>query len=123
MLGRRSTRSSRARATSSPTIPACVNSLRKLGQNPRGGIMTFTRGGDGVEVHFGEDGHVVRARTKDHAPAHEDALGRVAQLGLRLSTPDEWDYARGAGAPTLFRWGDGTPESGYPYDHLERPPP
>jgi formylglycine-generating enzyme required for sulfatase activity len=49
------------------------------------------------------------------------AVDRVNRLGLRLSTPDEWEYACGGGALTLFRWGDDTPSSGYPYDHRTGP--
>ncbi len=33
----------------------------------------------------------------------------VAQDGFRLPTSDEWEYARAAGARTLWRWGDEIP--------------
>ena len=38
----------------------------------------------------------------------------LAAQGLRLPTCDEWERACGAGATTLFRWGDDTPADFYP---------
>lgn len=35
---------------------------------------------------------------------------------MRLPTCDEWDWACGAGAATLFRWGDDCPTDFYPGD-------
>jgi len=45
----------------------------------------------------------------------------VAARGFRYPTSDEWEYFCGAGAPTLFRWGDHVPCDRYPID--ERVPP
>ncbi|MFC9943519.1 hypothetical protein [Streptomyces pratensis] len=39
----------------------------------------------------------------------------LAEQGLRLPRPDEWEHACGAGAGTLFRWGDGIPADTSPY--------
>ncbi|WP_423833030.1 hypothetical protein [Streptomyces manipurensis] len=39
----------------------------------------------------------------------------LAARGLRMPTPDEWEYACGAGAATLFRWGDDCPLDRIPY--------
>jgi hypothetical protein len=44
------------------------------------------------------------------SPSYEGELARLAGLGQRLLTPDEWEHACGAGATTLFRWGDGNPD-------------
>lgn len=38
-----------------------------------------------------------------------------AERGLRLPDPDEWEHACGAGAATLFRWGDACPADVSPY--------
>ncbi|GAA0552727.1 hypothetical protein GCM10010172_38970 [Paractinoplanes ferrugineus] len=44
-------------------------------------------------------------------PSYEGEVARLAGLGQRLLTPDEWEHACGAGATTLFRWGDSNPGS------------
>jgi hypothetical protein len=44
-------------------------------------------------------------------PTYEGEVARLAGLGQRLLTPDEWEHACGAGATTLFRWGDSNPDS------------
>jgi hypothetical protein len=93
--------------------------VAKAGGSRGDGIMTFQPDG-GVEVRFDADGQVSHARAMVQV-SYEDAVDRVVRLGLRLSTPDEWEYACGAGVETLFRWGDDTPESGYPYDHRTGP--
>ncbi|MFC5661858.1 hypothetical protein ACFP3U_02555 [Kitasatospora misakiensis] len=49
----------------------------------------------------------------DEAPAAMPAV--LAREGLRLPTPDEWEHACGAGARTLFRWGDECPLDRIPY--------
>lgn len=38
-----------------------------------------------------------------------DMPGVLAARGLRMPDPDEWEHACGAGATTLFRWGDAYP--------------
>lgn len=40
----------------------------------------------------------------------------LAARGLRMPTSDEWEHACGAGADTLFRWGDDCPLDRVPYD-------
>lgn len=101
--------------------PRVLELAAKAGTNRAGGgIMSFTPDGDGIEVQFDGEGQVAFARLKSQV-SYDEAVDRVHRLGLRLSTPDEWEYACGAGALTLFRWGDDTPESGYPYDHRSGP--
>jgi formylglycine-generating enzyme required for sulfatase activity len=55
--------------------------------------------------------------------SYEDAVEEAASLGVRLNTPEEWEYACGAGARTLFRWGEDNPDDGYPAGHRTRPLP
>ncbi|MBO1413985.1 hypothetical protein [Streptomyces sp. FH025] len=40
----------------------------------------------------------------------------LAARGLRMPSSDEWEHACGAGANTLFRWGDDCPLDRIPYD-------
>ncbi|XVQ10756.1 hypothetical protein ACQP1W_51075 [Spirillospora sp. CA-255316] len=49
-----------------------------------------------------------------------DDLERMASDGMRLLTPDEWEHACGAGATTLFRWGDDCPADRYPGASMRR---
>lgn len=41
--------------------------------------------------------------------------GLLAERGLRLPSPEEWEHACGAGATTLFHWGDAYPADTVPY--------
>ncbi|MFF6873495.1 hypothetical protein [Streptomyces sp. NPDC012450] len=43
------------------------------------------------------------------------ASAALAARGLRMPGPDEWEHACGAGATTLFRWGDECPLDRIPY--------
>lgn len=45
------------------------------------------------------------------SPSYDGEVDRLAALGQRLLTPDEWEHACAAGAATLFRWGDANPDS------------
>ena len=42
-------------------------------------------------------------------PSYQQAVAQLAESGQRLLTADEWEHACGAGATTLFRWGDACP--------------
>jgi hypothetical protein len=43
---------------------------------------------------------------------HAGVVACLAERGLRLPTPDEWEYARGLGTGTLFAWGERFPAPG-----------
>lgn len=47
---------------------------------------------------------------------HAVLVAALAEAGFRLLTPDEWEYACGGGADSLFRWGDHAPCDHYPSD-------
>jgi hypothetical protein len=84
-----------------------------------GGIKTFRNGG-GPHVEFDQTGQVARARVTRRV-SYDEALSGLASMGLRTIAPDEWEWACGAGAATLFRWGDESLNDGYPYDHKTGP--
>ncbi|MEU8661282.1 hypothetical protein [Actinoplanes philippinensis] len=50
----------------------------------------------------------------EEADGHDWVIAGLRARGLRPPTPDEWEHACGAGATTLFRWGDDYPD-GEPY--------
>ncbi|MER7758158.1 hypothetical protein [Streptomyces sp. NPDC097619] len=55
------------------------------------------------------------------APPEEMPAVLAALGGLRLPSPDEWEHACGAGADTLFRWGDDCPLDRIPYGDRSGP--
>ncbi|MFE7189871.1 hypothetical protein [Kitasatospora sp. NPDC057541] len=55
----------------------------------------------------------VEGEPLEEEPADLPAV--LADEGLRLPTPDEWEHGCGAGAHTLFRWGDECPLDRIPY--------
>jgi hypothetical protein len=76
--------------------------------------------GGRLKVEFGETGQVHRARLVSQV-SYADAITEAASRGVRPATPDEWEYACGAGARTLFRWGDDTPDDCYPHNRRAGP--
>ncbi|MFD0591269.1 hypothetical protein ACFQZ4_00655 [Catellatospora coxensis] len=65
------------------------------GARPGGGIRTYTAGG-GLEVRFDGSGKVAGARLV-RPTSYDEAVQALIALGLRPATPDEWEYACGAG--------------------------
>jgi len=47
-------------------------------------------------------------------PSHAELTAKLSSEGFRLPTSDEWEYACGAGNPTLYRWGDHAPSDREP---------
>jgi hypothetical protein len=99
--------------------PQVLALVSEQGSRRGGGMMTFTPDG-GLEILFDEQGQVSSARIKRQV-SYDDAVASLQARGMRLSTPDEWEYACGAGTQTLFRWGDHSLGDGYPYDHRTGP--
>ncbi|MGW7440375.1 hypothetical protein [Streptomyces sp. NPDC054849] len=61
----------------------------------------------------------VEGEELSEAPADMTAV--LAARGLRMPSSDEWEHACGAGADTLFRWGDDCPLDRIPYGHHTGP--
>ena len=61
-----------------------------------------------------EEADVLAASDGEDLDDHAALMAALERRGLRPPTPDEWEYACGAGATTLFRWGDDHPD-GDPY--------
>jgi hypothetical protein len=83
-----------------------------------GACSEYERAHEGGEtrVRRGDDGSIQAERFLNWT--HADLAERLAIAGFRFPTSDEWEYACGAGAPTLFKWGDHVPREWwtYPYD-------
>ncbi|MFF5338890.1 hypothetical protein [Streptomyces sp. NPDC013181] len=71
-------------------------------------VLTATRTVRLATVLMAVDGEELTAPPADMPAA-------LAARGLRLPGPDEWEHACGAGAATLFRWGDECPLDRLPY--------
>ncbi|WP_218022348.1 formylglycine-generating enzyme family protein [Nocardia amamiensis] len=99
--------------------PRVQKLVAESGPRP-GGTVVWSGPDGGLKVEFDELGQVHRAQVVEQI-SYEQALGKASALGVRASTPDEWEYACGAGASTLFRWGDDSPDDGYPFDHRTGP--
>ncbi|MEU1603752.1 hypothetical protein [Micromonospora matsumotoense] len=82
----------------------------------RGDGAGSVRSADGLTVELDHTGQVARAWEVEEVD-HDEAMAALAALGLRTTSPDEWEWACGAGATTLFRWGDDSPADGYPVEH------
>jgi hypothetical protein len=76
---------------------------------------TTSRGGSEVRVHKSVDGRINAERAIDDA-THAVLSRQLAQDHFRFPTSDEWEVLCGAGARTLFRWGDHVPCDRYPTD-------
>jgi hypothetical protein len=82
---------------------------------------------DQVEVFQGDsafrverDRHGMLTAQRAETATHAELAAQLARRGFRFPTSDEWEYACGAGAPTLFRWGDHAPCDRYPI-HITPP--
>ncbi len=80
---------------------------------PRRSIEVTDRDGS-IRVQRHLDGSITADRSL--IQTHADLSAQLAANGFRFPTSDEWEYACGAGASTLFRWGDHPPCDRYPTD-------
>jgi hypothetical protein len=76
--------------------------------------VTICYGESSTRVTRGLDGTVAAERSTH--PTLADLQVRLAKHGFRFPTSDEWEYFCGAGAETLFRWGDHAPCDRYLVD-------
>lgn len=90
--------------------------VREIVEELRGSTrqMTGCRGNIETRVTREDNGSIKAERSE--ATTHGVLTQRVAEAGFRFPTPDQWEYACGGGASTLFRWGDHVPCDRYPTD-------
>jgi hypothetical protein len=91
-----------------PDVQQLVADMRRIGQSPRRAEWR-----NRARAELSENGTVTRSWLIDR-PTYDDAVADLATRGDRLLTPDEWEHACGAGAPTLWRWGDEIPRDTWP---------
>jgi hypothetical protein len=85
---------------------------------PPGRITHYDWGS--VEVRVDERCQPTSARVVEYV-TRAAVVDDLASRGLRLLSPDEWEHACGAGAKTLFRWGDDCPTDCYPTQRRDGP--
>ncbi|HEU4387350.1 MAG TPA: hypothetical protein VFV34_06100 [Blastocatellia bacterium] len=76
--------------------------------------VVVDRGGTTIRVQQGNDGTIVAERSV--SMTHSELARQIQKLGFRFPTSDEWEFACGGSATTLFRWGDHVPCDRYPTD-------
>jgi hypothetical protein len=94
--------------------PRVLETQRQLGPPGASNTHTLVNGDGQLELSY-QEGRVVRARASV-AATHSNIAESLARDGFRLPSSDEWEHACGAGASTLFRWGDHVPCDRYPDD-------
>ncbi|WP_232662765.1 hypothetical protein [Pseudonocardia sp. TRM90224] len=107
-----------ALAPDDPDVVAFLDDIR----NRAGGESAPRRAEDPGRLRLLlDDDWSVRAAWGLWEPSYTQETQHLADAGQRLLTPDEWEHACGAGAVTLFRWGDTYPPEGSP-DSLQAGP-
>lgn len=76
--------------------------------------ITLNQGGATTRVRRNSEGQLTAERSI--SCTHAELATHLAKTGFRFPSADEWEYACGAGAQTLFRWGDHAPCDRYPTD-------
>jgi hypothetical protein len=103
-----------------PRVAQQLASLRRGWEHHRPPGMITHHDWGRVEVTVDERCQPISARVVEYVTRHA-VVADLAGRGLRLLTPDEWEHACGAGAMTLFRWGEDCPTDRYPTQHLDGP--
>lgn len=93
-----------------PHVASLLAEYRGLGLGP---LPRRIEWNDLARAELSTAGAVVRCWLIDR-PTYDEAVADLATRGERLATPDEWEFACGAGAPTLWRWGDHVPADAVP---------
>lgn len=90
------------------------SAVREMLRQGRGAsrMTRYSDDGSCLRVVCGADGTVTAARGQARTHAGLSAL--LKKDGFRFPTVDEWEHLCGAGAETLFRWGDHAPCDRYP---------
>ncbi len=99
----------------SPQSPEVQKSIREeFGTSARARRIEVMRKEASLRVARDDNGVITASRALPLT--HPELAARLALDGFRLPTSDEWEYACGASAATLFRWGDHIPCDRYPTD-------
>jgi formylglycine-generating enzyme required for sulfatase activity len=106
-------------AADDPQVRAIVKQHFGGREGIRPGQVEVFSGASTTRVTFSRDGTFSAQRPREGL-TYQGLSAELARNGFRFPTPDEWEYACGAGAATLFRWGDHAPCDRYPID--SRPP-
>ena len=85
------------------------------------GGIELVAGGKRTRVRRSPDGQITAERFRKEM-THELLTRELAEAGFRLPISDEWEFVCGAGAATLFRWGDHAPCDRYPTDRKLKQP-
>jgi hypothetical protein len=85
-----------------------------LREHPTHSHVEVSYGDSSVRVRRKDDGSIIAECSLDCT--HAELAADLAISHFRFPTSDEWEFACGNGAKTLFRWGDHVPCDHYPTD-------